>query len=428
MMNRFNSFLFTTILFLSRFSLGTARYRKDGNPSSRNIVVQNRAGCKIDFFWIHPQTKELAGSNTDGGLVNGGDSSINSYVTHSFEVQELPSKKTGTCKQEECRKAYFTVSANEDQIFIVDENFVVTVEDHKTRARRKAKEALEECQQSVQNDTSLSDTEKIDRLADCMEQQLALSMQETADEIQFQSQLRKQMGRSWSTYACRDTMNTTTTTSIVNSTWTFQPARGQKQKFKTQKLFESDYSKIQRVQQFVTGSECHALRQAVTHDALPRKAKSSNKLVGLFMEKVEQLVSYATEMTANIDKDPLMQVRWMEPTQKQEDCSIDADGSTTCHTTADLLESDDSMIRVTLANEDNVLASVLVLCETPDEGGEIFFTKTGTTFLPKDIQGDAIVILHEVNAQREEDPFVDEYVICPVRKGRLFALSEEMAK
>jgi hypothetical protein len=115
MMNRFNSFLFTTILFFSHVSPGTARYRKDGNPSSRNIVVQNRAGCKIDFFWIHPQTKELAGSNTDGGLVNGGDSSINSYVTHSFEVQELPSKKTGTCKEEECRKAYFTVSANEDQ-------------------------------------------------------------------------------------------------------------------------------------------------------------------------------------------------------------------------------------------------------------------------------------------------------------------------
>ncbi len=311
-------------------------------------------------------------------------------------------------------------------VFIVDENFVVTVEDHKTRARRKAKEALDECQQSVQDDTSLSDKAKIDRLADCMEEQLAISMQETADEIQFQSQLRKQMGRSWSQYACRDTMNTTTTTSIVNSTWTFQPVRGQKQKFKTQKLFESDYSRILRVQQFVTGSECHALRQAVTNNALPRKTKSSNKLVGLFMEKVEQLVSYATEMTANIDKDPLMQVRLIEPTQKQEDCSIDSDGSTTCRP-ADL-GNDDSMIRVNLADEANVLASVLVLCETPNEGGEIFFTKTGTTLLPKDIQGDAIVILHEVNTKREEDPFVDEYVICPVREGRLFALSEEMAK
>lgn len=91
------------------------RYRKDGNPMSRNIVVQNRAGCKIDFFWIHPHTKELAGSNTDGGLVNGGDSTINSYITHSFEVQELPGKKSGKCKEAECRKAYFTVSANEDQ-------------------------------------------------------------------------------------------------------------------------------------------------------------------------------------------------------------------------------------------------------------------------------------------------------------------------
>lgn len=439
-----------------------ARYRKDGNPSSRSIVVQNRAGCKIDFFWIHPQTKELAGSNTDGGIVNGGDSTISSYVTHSFEVQELPSKKTGKCREEECRKAYFSVSANEDQsksspsshsttlafkppsglliyslfalVFIVDENFVITVEDHKTRARRKAKEALEICKQSVEDDTSLTAEDKIDQLTGCMEQQLALSMQETADEIQFQSDLRKRMGNSWSEYACRDAMNTTTTNSIVNATWTFQPTRGKKQTFKTKLLFESDFSKIQRVEQFVTDQECQALLKAATPaknpTSLPLKSKASSKVVGVFIEKIEQLASFVTGMSAKIEKEPLLQVRLIEPstdkTTKQEDCSIELDGSTTCSGGTE--DAIGPTVRVLLANDTNVLVSVMVMCETPEVGGEIFFTKTGTTLLPQDIKGDAIVILHEVNEKREEDPFVDEFVICPVQEGRMFTFSEEMAK
>lgn len=313
-------------------------------------------------------------------------------------------------------------------VFIVNEDFQITVEDHKTRARRKAKETLQKCKQTVEENASLSAEEKLDQLTACMEQQLASSMQETADEIQFQSDLRKRMGSSWSEYACRDTMNTTTTKSILNATWTFQPNRGQKQKFKTKVLFESDFSKIQRVEQFVTDQECQALLMAATPQinptGLPLKAKASDKTVGTFIEKIEQLVSDGTGMSAKIEKDPLLQVRVREPTNK-EDCNIEADGSTTCSSDAGI---SDRMIRISLAKDASVIASVLVLCETPSVGGEIFFTKTGTTLLPKDTKGDAVLILHEVNDNREEDPFVDEFVICPVQEGRMFSLSEELSK
>jgi hypothetical protein len=43
----------------------------------------------------------------------GATSGINSYVGHTFEVQELPSKKG--CLQKKCRKTHFTVSGDEDQ-------------------------------------------------------------------------------------------------------------------------------------------------------------------------------------------------------------------------------------------------------------------------------------------------------------------------
>jgi hypothetical protein len=102
------------LLFFFLVPICWARRRKDGNPLSRGIVVKNQAGVKIDFFWVNPNTKELAASTSDGGVTHGGESSISSYIGHTFEVQELPKKKTGKCEQEKCRITHFTVSANED--------------------------------------------------------------------------------------------------------------------------------------------------------------------------------------------------------------------------------------------------------------------------------------------------------------------------
>ena len=119
-MNRLFSLLFFLLLLPA-----WARRRKDGNPSSRGIVVMNRSGVKIDFYWVHPHTGELAGSNTDGGLVHGAESSINSYIGHTFEVHELARKTTGKCVAAQCMKTRFTVSANEDQSTCSGVQFVV---------------------------------------------------------------------------------------------------------------------------------------------------------------------------------------------------------------------------------------------------------------------------------------------------------------
>ena len=104
------------LVFLLAFQPCIGRKRKDNNPKSRSLRVMNHSGVKIDVFWIHPDTRELANSNTDGeGIEFGGETGISSFVGHSFEVQELPDAKTGKCSKGMCQKAYFTVSANEDQ-------------------------------------------------------------------------------------------------------------------------------------------------------------------------------------------------------------------------------------------------------------------------------------------------------------------------
>lgn len=92
------------------------RRREKGNSSSRNIKIINKSGVKFDAYWIHSQTGELANSNSNGaGVSYGADLAINSYVGHSFAVQELPDKYTHKCREEECLETQFTVKTTEDQ-------------------------------------------------------------------------------------------------------------------------------------------------------------------------------------------------------------------------------------------------------------------------------------------------------------------------
>jgi hypothetical protein len=93
-----------------------SRRRKNGHPDSRSVRILNQSGSKIDIYWIHPVTRDLAHSNTDGqGIAYGSETGIASYVGHEFEVHELPSPKTGKCKHTRCRRTSFTVNKNEDQ-------------------------------------------------------------------------------------------------------------------------------------------------------------------------------------------------------------------------------------------------------------------------------------------------------------------------
>lgn len=77
----------------------------------------NQCGFGVDVFWIHPETRELADSNTQGeGIMYGSESGISSYVGHEFEIQEMPKTSTQQCRiPDACRTAYFTVNSNEDQ-------------------------------------------------------------------------------------------------------------------------------------------------------------------------------------------------------------------------------------------------------------------------------------------------------------------------
>ena len=87
------------------------------NPQSRDIRIINEAGFKVEIFWINRWKNDELVLNSEDGIFHGAESQINSYVTHEFEVHEVPNKKLGRCKGpgNTCRKGYFQVNENDEQ-------------------------------------------------------------------------------------------------------------------------------------------------------------------------------------------------------------------------------------------------------------------------------------------------------------------------
>jgi hypothetical protein len=93
-------------------------------PNQRFIMVKNLSGRRVDVFWINtleprgPDGKYELRSNSENGqgYPYGGDTALQSYIGHEFEIQEMPAKSSGKCLHEDqCRTGYFKVNDEEDQ-------------------------------------------------------------------------------------------------------------------------------------------------------------------------------------------------------------------------------------------------------------------------------------------------------------------------
>jgi hypothetical protein len=83
--------------------------------TSRSINIINHAGFTVDVYWINRWKNDELVLNTADGILNGASTSLNTFVTHEFQLLEVPSKKSGKCRQDECRTATFQVNANTGQ-------------------------------------------------------------------------------------------------------------------------------------------------------------------------------------------------------------------------------------------------------------------------------------------------------------------------
>lgn len=208
-------------------------------------------------------------------ILAGASFALNSFVGHSFQIRELPGKKTGVCEGEGqvCRIGTFTVNENRDQIVVVKEGLEVEHTDSKSIAQKSASSLLTTCKESASKKLlNGANAETIlDSLADCVKGGIAKEIEKANEEITFQAGVRKNMAGLLENYTCADEgLNTTEPREVEE--W-----EGREVKI----MIDRPASKIHVVENFITEEECRAVEEAaapILHDATVADGSGGSQL------------------------------------------------------------------------------------------------------------------------------------------------------
>ncbi|VEU36895.1 unnamed protein product [Pseudo-nitzschia multistriata] len=208
-------------------------------------------------------------------IMNGADFSLNSFVSHEFELREKPSPSTGVCKSEDktCSSAFFAVSENADQVVTVHEGLEIEFLDDQVRAQLKARGIMGTCETKAKDRLQKAGTNKemiedaMDGLVKCVESELTISLSKASEELAFESKIRTNMASMMENYTCVDT-ELNSTEPVRESRW--RGARDRKGR-DVQVLLDRPASKIMFVKDFISQAECDAMAEA----AAPKLHKAS---------------------------------------------------------------------------------------------------------------------------------------------------------
>lgn len=388
------------------------------NPDSRELRIINEAGFKCNIYWINRWKNNELVLNSDEGVFHGGETQINSYISHEFEVQEVPSKKTGHCKgpNNTCRKGHFQVNSNEEQLIVFSADLKEIVHtDNVVRAQEQAKNALQDCKADALDEFNSDNSEAtMTSLLACLDKSIEDAVEEKKNEIEFQQDLRINMGSKLAEYSCIDP-NATMTESIQNKTWS-----NSKTKYNIKMLFDKPASKIGYIEKFASQEECNAVEGGVSlvevngMDGLYAKkgVMTVTSEGGLISKLIKRMHSFAAEsLRIPVDSKTSNEVSWLHygvdtenPRRHDAHCDGICDGSS--HTRGDHI------------------TSFVVYCETAKKGGHTHFSNSGIHITPE--VGSAIFFSYV-------DPLTDTYdagftkvTECGVSEGEKKVISLKM--
>ena len=320
----------------------------------------------------------------------------------------------------------------------IDKDFNVSLEDSTSRATKKAKEVLSVCL----NTTDISD------LTACLTKEAKGAIDKERDDISFQATIRKSMGEQLSDYSCGSNalsditlassfispillrpVKVTTTPSIRNDTYNNELV---------QTLFESDYTSVTLYENILSVNECEDLYSNTT--TVPRTVKN----------KVQHLLEHAGISATTAELSPLNSSSYVVKiesgpviTESDVECELKSDGSCVSTTTANNIDSPSYIVERS-TTDDTISARVILTCvksnTAPDASvvngtnttsndddhglantpsGMMYFTKAGVRIVPTDRS--ALIVKYDERAThdmstvyREDDPFLDQHIVCPV--------------
>lgn len=138
----------------------------------------------------------------------------------------------------------------------IGEGMGVVHEDDETIARDKAAELLTICTKGSVDETQImgesantitNPNQFIDDLATCVQKSVSGELLKAAEEINFQTNIREHLGKSWESYICDD--NTLDTTEETEEKYF-------KKKYPVKVLLDHPASRIHLIENFITDEEC----------------------------------------------------------------------------------------------------------------------------------------------------------------------------
>lgn len=258
---------------------------KNARSNDRKITILNESGAGIEIYWIHPTTGELS-LMTNPIIFPGADYVLNSFVSHSFKVVEVPGK-SGSCRQPgACGYGNFAVSINDDQVVRIDETFQCNFVDSKIKATMEASEMIETCQikarerllhaqQAGSHGDEKATLQAIEDLVGCVKRGVATRLEEVNEEIAFQANVRTGIAGLLENYTCLDD-SLESSEDVDTRTWYNKADR----KIVHVK-HERPASKIHLISNFIQADECAAMEAAAKpklHKATVADGKGGSRL------------------------------------------------------------------------------------------------------------------------------------------------------
>lgn len=351
--------------------------------------------------------------NSEDGIFHGAESKINSYVSHEFEIHEVPNKITGKCKGPDntCRKGHFQVNENDEQLIVFKEGLKEVIHtDNKSKARDQAKTVLQECKASAVNNFNAGDPEaSMNELLSCIDTSIGSAVEKKKNEIDFQQNLRFEMGSKLGSYSCVDP-NVTMAESIENKTWTHS---GTQHSIKV--LFDRPASKITYIQNFISQEECDAVEAATS--ASLKDVDGANGLLAKkggvdipFKEHSDKITTLAHRMYAYAADVLKLKLKAEEaeqmfllhypgnaenPSKYDAHCDGPCDGSD--------------------HRKGGRIATVIAYCETAKKGGHTHFNNAGIHIIPE--KGSAVFYSYWDQATNLHDTGFTQHTGCGVVDG-----------
>jgi len=394
----------------------------------RPITIRNECGRRASVSWVSPDDGSLHLMSTPD-IVSGADFDLKSFVTHKFEVKELPSKSTGECVTPgKCRVEYFIVSDNLDQVLTINKNFKIIHEDHKTTARKDASSLLEDCaelaKQNLQNTDAVAEA-ILAELAGCMEKEIANQLSFVADEIAFSAATRKKMGEYYENYTCAD-FDLPTSEPEELTTW-FDSKR--QITLDVEIMHDRPASRIHVVKNFITEEECLAmeeeaaptLHRAVVADGagehklsenrkamqagikVPWEKEADGNHIAAISRRVYDYTNFVLNLNiSEIGQEDLMSIQYFgrgenetKPDQYMPHCDGECTGDPHKY--------------------GNRMATMVMYCTIPTKGGATNFRNSGLHVHP--IKGNAIFFSYINPETKIMDSGFTEHSGCPVVEG-----------